>query len=331
MTLAEANSVRVGWLTCRDHAQLIEDDRRLLPLCQQAEIDVVPIVWTEPIDWPLIDTLHGVVIRTPWDYQHQLPDFLDCLQQLEHRLSSNGRQLYNPLAVVRWNSHKGYLQELQDRWDISVVPTALIESFSLDALSSLTVTGVPWALCPNEYWVLKPAVGASGLNNFKVPAPQNPLLSDEWPQVLAAVEGITMMVQPFLTNITQDGETALFYFNGHYSHAVMKRPKAGDYRVQEHFGGSASPYEPTPEEHALGQQVLTALEAKFNLNDPLLYVRVDMIVDSTGVSATPGQPMVMEVELIEPKLFFQNTQAGRQHFVDALRHRLVETKVPTSP
>ena len=121
----------------------------------------------------------------------------------------------------------------------------------------------------------------------------------------------TTMLQPYLPTIETEGETSLLYFGGHFSHAVNKRPAAGDFRIQVDFGGSYHPIrDPAPGAVALAERTLAAID------DPLLYARIDMVPDEAG------RWLLMEAELIEPDFFLGQDPAAGAVFAEVLRERL---------
>jgi glutathione synthase/RimK-type ligase-like ATP-grasp enzyme len=119
-----------------------------------------------------------------------------------------------------------------------------------------------------------------------------------------------MMVQPFLRSVTDEGEYSIMLFGGQFSHAIVKRPKAGDYRVQPHLGGTERPCAAPPGAIDLAMAALDSAPAE------AAYARVDMVRDNEGRLA------VIELELIEPSLWLQHAPDGGQSFVEAIREAL---------
>jgi glutathione synthase/RimK-type ligase-like ATP-grasp enzyme len=219
----------------------------------------------------------AVVIRSTWDYHRRYDDFLRWLDRME------GINLFNPVQVVRWNANKTYLRDLA-AGGIAVVPT----------LWPTRHTEIPILMRENGWRqaVLKPTISAT--------AYQTHLITSE--DQLAPFSG-EMMLQPFMPEIAENGEWSLIFFHGRFSHAVLKRPKAGDFRVQHDFGGTIEALLPPP---SLIEQAVTAVA---KVNSPLLYARVD------GIDVD-GKLYLMELELIEPDLFLNPETAAR--FVDTL-------------
>jgi len=114
------------------------------------------------------------------------------------------------------------------------------------------------------------------------------------------------MAQPFLPEVVSAGELSLVFFDGEFSHAIRKTPKEGDIRVQPEHGGRVEPAEPTGEELEAAQAVLEATDRD------LLYARVDFVGDS----------LLIELEAIEPRFFFEHADAGAaRRLAEALRRR----------
>jgi glutathione synthase/RimK-type ligase-like ATP-grasp enzyme len=152
-----------------------------------------------------------------------------------------------------------------------------------------------------EELVIKPPVSASADGTYRIAA-SHPL-----PDV---ARGKTMMVQPFLRSIAEEGEYSVMLFGGRFSHSIVKQPKAGDYRVQPHLGGTELPCAPPEGSIELAQAALAAAPTE------AAYARVDMVRDNDGALA------VIELELIEPSLWLQHAPDGGASFATALRAAL---------
>ncbi len=250
---------------------------------------VTDIPWDAPgIDWSAFD---AAVIRSPWDYQRDPQRFLAVLGTIEEA----GARLFNPLVTVSWNIHKSYLRELEDK-GVTIVPTVWLPSLDAPAIARARAQHGCGTL------VVKPPVGANADDTFV-------LESDA--SVGAALDRFgssELMVQPFLPAIRDEGEHSLFYFGGEFSHAVIKRPKRGDFRVQEEHGGQIEATAPAGDLIAAASGVISCLPS------PLLYARVDL------VRLPDGTPALMEVELIEPSLYFPYDPGAAGRYAAALDH-----------
>lgn len=261
------------------------------------QVDEVP--WTRMgVDWRQYE---AVVIRSTWDYQQQPELFLQTLELIE----ASGTKLFNPLEVCRWNLNKSYLRDLE-RKGVPIIPTLWCESPSSWEIAS-------WAQqLHSDQLVIKPLVGANADDTFVISAQET--------QGLAKLAEIfrtkPFMVQPFVSSIQTAGENSLFYFGGEYSHAVNKRPKQGDFRVQEEHGGQVQAVEVDERLMQAGQFVVD------QLGERLLYARVDFV-------EWEGTPTLIEVELIEPSLYFSFDPAAAARFALALDRLLQPMSLPT--
>lgn len=249
---------------------------------------VETVSWRDTsMDWSRFDV---VVIRSPWDYQKSPQAFLRCLQQIVQ----SGAQLANSLALVEWNINKAYLRDIQAR-QIPIVPTLWQVDFNLeDCQAAFGYFGC-------DELIIKPLVSANADDTYRLSAADIKRLE----AVLAArFKGRPHMLQPFIQNVLDEGEYSLFFFGQQYSHCIIKRPAKGDFRVQEEHGGCLRATMPDPDLLALAKRTLKALP------DEPLYARLDFI-------RTPNGFAVMELELIEPSLYFNMDADAPQRFVNA--------------
>ncbi|MDO6445347.1 hypothetical protein Q4493_06100 [Colwellia sp. 1_MG-2023] len=270
----------------------------LLALGWQVEV----VSWrAKNVNW---DNYDAVIIRTPWDYQEDAEAFIKVLEDIEQSTA----HLENNLAIVRWNIDKIYLKALAER-DVNLVPTLWRDS--LQAKASITEDDL------NQYFtdfgqeqiVLKPRISANADNTFwltKANAKQSLAAINE------AFRDRDFMIQPFMEHIVTEGEYSLFYFNGEYSHAILKTPKANDFRVQEEHGGRLTTIDPESAlvEHA--KQCMRAISDLFNMP---LYARVDFVRHQKGFA-------LMEAELIEPSLYFNMDDQSPLRFAQAFVKRM---------
>lgn len=225
---------------------------------------------THPADGTL------VVLRSPWDYHHRPAEFRRWVEAFRRRPAS----LCNPPATVLWNLDKIYLRDLAER-GVRVPATRWFEPGQRPELDGfLAETGLTVA-------VVKPRISATawGTRLFRA---GDELADADMEPLLAAGS----MLQAFVPEIRTGGELSLMYFAGHFSHAVAKRPAAGDFRVQTEFGGSVTPCVASAQAMAFAESTLEAARHAW------LYARVDIVETSDG-------PVLMELELIEPALFLE--------------------------
>ncbi|MGB3542857.1 ATP-grasp domain-containing protein [Rubrivirga sp.] len=278
------------FLTMADLGHYVDYDRdAVAPLADRGwTVDFVP--WRTNADWSAYDL---VVIRTPWDYQNDPDAFFAVLQEIDA-----ATRLENPLEVVRWNLHKTYLRDLEAA-GVPIVPTTW--GRDLDA-ATLAALEDEWGEAGG---VVKPIVGACAEDAFRL----GPDLDSA--EAIATFADRDFMAQPFVQSVVTEGEFSVFVFGGAVSHAILKTPVAGDFRVQEEYGGRIVGVEPEP---ALVELAGAALEAVPH-DQPLLYARVDAVRRGDGTFA------IMELELIEPSLYFPFAEGSAARFADAIAGR----------
>lgn len=287
-----AKDFRVCLVTCGAIRELTDDDKPLLGELWRLGIRAEPAVWDDPaVDWKRFD---AAVIRSTWDYHLSQAAFAAWLSRLE----ALGVALWNPSPVIRANADKSYLRELEAA-GVLTPPTAWIMKESRADLESL-LESRGW-----DEAVVKPVISAGAYRTHRVKRGREggQAALDE---VLAHSAA---MVQPFLPEIAEEGEWSFVFLGGEFSHAVLKTPARGDFRVQEEHGGKTVRREPSP---ALLAQARDALIAGPR---PCLYARVD------GVRRG-GDLLVIELELIEPSLYLSHAPGSAKKFAEAIKERL---------
>lgn len=245
---------------------------------------------TRSVSWADFDC---VVVRSTWDYQHHLPDFVATLASI-----AAVTRLENDLSIIRRNVHKTYLADLAAA-GVATVPTTFFAEGLYEPLQRSFET---WAT--NEL-VVKPILGANGGDTFRLRVDDVPGIS----QAETVFESRGCMVQPFQESIVTQGEHSLLYFGGTFSHAVAKVPASGEFRVQEDHGGTFRGIEPTTNELDVAERALAALGVA------PLYARVDLVMGPRGWC-------VMEVELVEPSLYLAHGPEAPVAFARAIAARL---------
>lgn len=277
---------RIAFATSQELEYLTDSDRLAAMALRNQGAQVLPAVWTdESVRWKTFDQ---IVIRSPWDYfahQERFRRWLD-------RLDASGIPVENPVPILRWNLDKTYLRQL----GVPLVPTEWVEQGgALDLPAILARRG--WSRA-----VIKPTISAGGHEARVVTHDDAARLGDEFQGVLARC-GI--MVQPFLEQITAEGELSFIFFRKAFSHAVLKRPQGGEFRVQPEFGGTAEPFDPAPELVAQAERAVAAVRGD------LLYARVDgVLVD--------GELQLMELEALEPDLYLGHSPGAPERFARAV-------------
>ncbi|GGF59562.1 ATP-grasp domain-containing protein [Alteromonas lipolytica] len=247
----------------------------------------------DTVSWHLsgfdFSSYEAVIVRSPWDYQQYEAEFVACLTRINEQT-----RLMNSLPLMLWNLNKRYLKDLAAQ-QVPVLPTLWLDGFEQ---ATVEKTFAEFAC---DEIVIKPCVSANADDTFRLTAEQ---LADQAPQLAACFNQRECMVQPFVTSVTERGEVSLFYFAGQLSHAILKRPKDGDFRVQEEHGGSLQAITP---QAAMLNNAEAALAA---MPDGYLYARVDLLWFD-------AQWRIIELELIEPSLYFNLDEQSPERFVDA--------------
>ncbi|MEM1117659.1 MAG: hypothetical protein AAF845_03010 [Bacteroidota bacterium] len=271
---------------------VIYDPEAVAPLARLGwSVDDVP--WRSLADWSRYDL---VVIRSPWDYQDDPEAFLDVLAQID----ASKARLENPLPVVRWNLRKTYLRDLEAA-GVRIVPTVWGEGLTADRLGDL------FGAWDAREAVVKPVVGANADDAFRLGA-GGLGAGGAWDEAVSTFADRAFMAQPFVHAVVDEGEFSVFVFGGAVSHAILKTPASGDFRVQEEHGGRIQGVAPEAALLALTEAALAAVPH----SDPLLYARVD------AVRMPDGGFAVMELELIEPSLYFPYGPGSATRFAEAV-------------
>lgn len=265
-----------------------DDDLAIGPLAELG-INVETLSWRQKTrSWGEFDL---VVTRTPWDYQREPEAFLETLDAIEEKTL-----LANPASIARWNFEKHYLLELHMD-GIEIVPTIWDADYNADHYAKWQEALI------SDVLVIKPTVSATAEHTYKLSAFDGSLQN--------VFDERSFLVQPFVESIVSEGEFSLFFFNGEYSHAILKAPKTDDFRVQEEHGGIITAVRPEPAMLATATAVLARIAQK------LLYARVDLVRYN-------GRFAVMELELIEPALYFRMDSEAPRRFARAIKDYLAE-------
>lgn len=287
---------RVAFLTSAQWASLYDDDTHAARALLAHGVQVAPLVWTQA-DAAALDAFDAVVMRSPWDWYHQREAFRAFLSLLRRVRVP----VFNAPEVMVEFADKTVLPRLEAERGVRVVPTVVLAPAELLRVPEV-LRARGWTTA-----VLKPAFTANafGARRFEVgdaAAVVAEVRAD------AAAPDEPWLLQPFLEEIA-DGERSFVFFDGAFSHAVKKRPKAGDWRVQVDHGGTAERYEATSAE------VAEATETLRRAAPGTLYARVDGVVHD-------GRLHLMELEVVEPDLFFHLDAEAPERFAAALVRRL---------
>lgn len=290
--MKDSNGSRVALVTSEGWPNLYEDDLLLVKALDAIGIESRPAIWSDPsIDWLSFDAL---VMRTPWDYFVRLAEFRTWL---DARIAS-GVLMINAPDILAWNFDKRYLQDLEAR-GVEVIPSIVVRRGESPDVA---------ALARARGWddiVIKPTISGGGYRTHRLRVEDAPAYKDEIAEILSDRD---LMIQPFLPEI-HNGELSLLFFDGVFSHAVVKRPRQGEYRVQFQYGGTNENAEVRPE-WIDGAHV--CIDAAPSLP---AYARVDGVIKDDRF-------FLMELEIFEPLMFLARHPEAPGRFARAIQRRL---------
>lgn len=280
----------VALATCRRLSDLTADDRLLTEFLRELGFATRPLIWDDPAQ--SLHDVTAIIVRSCWDYHHRPQEFLSWAEGLE----AQGMNVLNSPAILRGNHDKNYLRQIQAA-GVRIPPSVWFERRSTaDLTAILTKNG--WSKA-----VIKPTISATAWQTFAISKADAAAFQPQFEELLRTCG---VMVQKFVEEIQEQGEWSFVFFDRKFSHAVLKRPKPGDFRVQEQFGGSVA-WATEPAE-TLVTQAAAILD---QVAGSLLYSRVDAV-------EIEGQLSLMELELIEPVLFLQKCPKAGRDFAAAI-------------
>lgn len=257
------------------------------------------ISWrNEKVNW---SDFEAVIVRSTWDYQNDLEKFKIVLEKI-----NSVSHLENDLELMRWNMNKNYLFDLEQK-GVRIVETIWEKKFN-----SETALKYFEKLNTDEI-IIKPNISANADNTFRLTKEK---LYDNISELEKIFEAKEFMVQPFIQNIIDEGEYSLFFFNGKFSHSVLKKPKEKDFRVQEEHGGDIQPITAPAEIVLVAENIIKKL---FTIP---LYGRVDLVRTKNNEFA------LMELELIEPSLYLNKDEKSPFRFAKAFNERVKNLITP---
>lgn len=264
-----------------------EDDQVLMHVLRAAGIEPVAVIWDQPADWQKYD---AVIVRSIWDYHLKYARFLEWLAELD----ACGVTVHNPTHVLRWNADKRYMLELEEL-GVRITPSRLAARHDAASLAGIAAqTG--W-----RHLVIKPTVASTGYQTWMAEAPITAATEQQFSEQNARMD---LLVQEFARGV-HAGELSLVFLRGRYSHAVLKRAAGSEFRVHAEHGGTVEPCQATRAQIAWGESVLQAA------GQPWTYARVDAVEAEQGL-------MLMELELLDPELFFKYHPAAANDMIHAL-------------
>lgn len=275
---------------------VIDDEHAIAPL-EALGWSVSTVSWRQTrIPWSQFD---AVIIRSTWDYWDDVAAFLSVLETIDRK-----SRLANPMDLVRWNYRKTYMRDLAAK-GVKTVPTLFPERVSPERFSHWFEKHQSGQL------VIKPVVGANGDDAYRVSSDTE---EHRLAQIANRFRDKAALVQPFMPHILDEGEYSLFYFNGTFSHAILKVPASGEFRSQEEHGAAIKAVEPEQKLKERGQQALDAI------GEAPLYARIDFVRDGDSDFA------LMEQELIEPSLYLRMHELAPRRFAEAIDQRFAGLK-----
>lgn len=275
-------------------ANTIDEDQILSDLLAELGIKNKIVAWSDPsVNWSDYSCL---LIKSVWDYFDYYPEFLNWIQKIKE----SGIPVLNDLDTIRWNSTKSYLLEIAEK-GFPVISGMLLPKGTKPDLELIR------RKITSDIWVVKPLVSGGAKNTLKIPV-------DKWSEFEPEVEKLLreedFLVQPFIKEVAEEGEYSLIFFNGSFSHAVLKTPAQSDFRVQHYFGGTIKTIE--PDDSLLESAKRFVREFAQNT----LYARVDGVLIN-------GEFNLMELELIEPYLFLGLSDQAIPSYKQSLKERLL--------
>lgn len=245
-------------------------------------------VWTDKkVNWKAFDLL---LIKSPWDYFNRIEEWYAWLDEIEVL----GVKVFNPVSVLRWNTDKKYLMEMASAGIYT------LNTLILDRPEKLNVQ--LFEKMETDKLVIKPKISGGAKQTFVLDKIDFESKKESLEELIAEED---YLVQPYMPQVASDGEWSLVFFGGEFSHALIKKPKSGDFRVQHYFGGTIESIRPSAEILEQAQKVVNEFASE------CLYARVDGLwVD--------GQLQLMELELIEPYLFLFTDDKALGNYVSAI-------------
>jgi glutathione synthase/RimK-type ligase-like ATP-grasp enzyme len=280
--------MKIALLTCEKLPDLNPEDQKIIPALAQHNIESSAVIWSDKtVNWTDFDYL---IFRNTWDYFEKETEFKIWLDHIEKL----GIKTLNPIEVIKQNIHKFYLREMEQQ-GITILPTLFIDKTAhLDLAKRIP-----------SHWekaVIKPAFSAGSYLTEVFNVSNSTEIDQQYATIALEKE---LLVQEFMPQIQTLGETSFIFFNKKFSHAVNKKPVEGDFRVQSLFGGIYTLVHPSQDLIQKAQKVVDTFK------EDLLYARVDGILIDQEL-------YLMEVECIEPDLYFNLSENSLERFVASI-------------
>lgn len=278
-----------AFLSMDDLDEFVVYDHLLFEPLKELGWQAEEVSWRKnDVDWNHFD---AVIIRSPWDYQKNPKAFLEVLSEIEQ----SDALLENSLEIVKWNIDKTYLRDLEYH-GVEIVPSRWHKTFNADMFPAI------FSDLKSEEIVIKPTISAGADDTFRIHKSNYDIFIDD---LKSTFKNRPFLVQPFMENITAEGEFSVFFFGDTYSHTILKTPKTNDFRVQEEHGGRLTLVEPEDDLLNVARTMRDMIEP-----EPL-YTRADYVRTDNDSFA------LMELELIEPSLYFNMDPESPKRFAKA--------------
>ncbi len=266
---------------------ILEEDLLLLNELKKLNLSAHRVSWSSKnFNWNIVDY---AIFRTTWDYFERLDEFLSWIKFYSEKI-----KFINSVDLILWNLDKNYLQDFPEK---DIVPSVFLKLNEKKSLKDIfEKTG--W-----KEMVIKPSISAAAWNTYRV-SKKN--LNNLELIFCKLKKEHNMIVQEFQANVLISGEVSLIVFGGEFSHAILKKAKKNDYRVQDDFGGSVSFYKPTENEILFAEKMV-----RFCPEKPL-YARVDILYNQNE------KPVLSELEIIEPELWFRFNKKSAKLFANKI-------------
>ncbi len=292
--------MRIALVTDSTLPQGADDDQPLAESLRARGAQVDFVDWQDAsIAW---EAFGGALLRSTWDYTEHYPAYLAWIERV-----ADATRLFHGPKVVRWNTHKSYLREIEG--EAPIVPTCWIDRGAQVDLARE---------CAERGWnhaVLKPQVGATAREaiHFRTEGEE---LEGASAHLERLVGDEDMMLQPFLSRVAEVGELSIVVIDGECAHAYRKDVARGEWRVQTDFGGKQTPVELTDDWRASAERACQAASQALALEAPLLYARVDLL------PGDGGEWWLNELELVEPELYLDGNPGTAERLASALLARI---------
>ncbi len=277
-------------------SNIIFEDRLVSDELESLGLKVNRVTWDDPFfDW---STTNYALFRAVWDYFDRFEEFTEWFQK-----TSKKTRFINSKNLIQWNIDKHYLLDLQER-GVQIPNTLFLEKNSIESLNKAVQLYEKKYSNSEVNLVLKPCIAGGAWHTYKFHISEVQKHEDIFQKLIARE---AMMLQEFQKNIVNVGEISMMCFGGKFSHAILKKAKKGDFRVQDDYGGSIEKYKPTEAEIAFA-------EHSFAVCDEMpLYGRADIFKDNEGHIA------MAELEIFEPELWFRSCPKAAQSLAKQIK------------